>query len=92
MRPRSDVSLLRDIGRRISELRGIADLSQDAFSEQLGMTPQYLRRIEAGKANLSVARANAIARSLGVEIEALLTEPGGAALAAVRKPGRPRRR
>lgn len=58
--------LLIHVGSRIRELREIQDLSLPALEEFTGIHIKELRRIEAGKRNLTFRTANKIARAIGV--------------------------
>lgn len=86
MKHRSDARLVKDVGRRIAELREALNLTQQDLAERLGMSPQYLRRLESGSVNLSLQAMNRMAKALRQPIEALLDEPSSRAR---RKPGRP---
>lgn len=64
--------LLRQVGRRIAELRGERGLTQEALAARLRMSDRYLRRIEAGEINLTLASLARIANRLDVPIAAFL--------------------
>jgi len=57
------------LGARIKELRKVPGLSQDKFSERIGVDPKHLSRIELGKSFLYMERLEAIAKALAVELK-----------------------
>lgn len=56
------------VGNRARALRHKAGLSQEELSERCGIFRTYLSRIEAGKANPTLAVLVALANTLGVDI------------------------
>lgn len=88
MRPRTAEQLRSDVGRRIAELRVAAGHTQAVVAERLGVSDQWLRHIEGGRANLTLASLARIARVLAVDAAELLRPP---ATRNPRRPGRPRR-
>jgi transcriptional regulator with XRE-family HTH domain len=81
-------SLVRDIGRRVAELRRERGLTQQALASQLRVTMQWVQQIEYG-ANLTVHSLARVANALDVELGALLATPDPASY--VMRPGRPPR-
>ena len=59
------------LGARIKELRKGLGLSQDQFSERIGVDPKHLSRIELGKSFPYMETLEAIAQALGVELKDL---------------------
>jgi len=59
------------LGARIKELRKGLGLSQDQFSEKIGVDPKHLSRIELGKSFPYMETLEAIAHALGVELKDL---------------------
>lgn len=59
------------LGARIKELRKGLRLSQDQFSEKIGVDPKHLSRIELGKSFPYMETLEAIAQALGVELKDL---------------------
>lgn len=59
------------LGARIKELRQGLGLSQDQFSERIGVDPKHLSRIELGKSFPYMETLEAIAHALGVELRDL---------------------
>ena len=70
---------MRRIGRRIANGRGALGLTQEALSQQLGVTPQTLAAWEAGKALPDAAGLAALCKKLGVSPIALLGAPDAGA-------------
>lgn len=67
--------LLRDIGRRVAELRAGRGWTQQQFAEALDVSVRYVQDIEAGRMNLSVRSLSKLADALEVEVRALFNEP-----------------
>jgi transcriptional regulator with XRE-family HTH domain len=82
---REKEDILFDIGRRIAELRVERGFTQEQFAEQVGITPQYLQRLEGGKQNLSVGKIVQLAKQLGTTFDDLLSPPTSRKV----RPGRP---
>lgn len=57
------------LGERIKELRKSRKLSQDKLSEQVGIDPKHLSRIEVGSSYPSLNTLEKIAIALNVEIK-----------------------
>lgn len=66
---------VRDVGRRLAELREDAGLTQQQAAERIGMSSQYLRRVEAGEINLSIRSLVKFAHVFKTDIEALFQVP-----------------
>jgi XRE family transcriptional regulator, aerobic/anaerobic benzoate catabolism transcriptional regulator len=64
--------LLAALGRNVRGLRGGLGLSQQALALQAGLSPRFVAQLEAGEANISVAKLAELARALGVPVERLL--------------------
>lgn len=62
-------STIRLLGMRIKEIRQSRKISQDRLSEQLGIDPKYLSRIEVGKATPSLDLLVKTAVLLNVEMK-----------------------
>lgn len=80
--------LVRDVGRRISEVRAAKGWTQEKFAEALGIELRNVQRLESGRANVTLSTLGRVATKLGVRPAELLEPP--VTLAAVR--GRPRRK
>jgi transcriptional regulator with XRE-family HTH domain len=59
------------LGARVRELRRNKGMSQDQLSEQIGIDPKHLSRIELGKSFPYMETLEAIAKSLQVELSDL---------------------
>ncbi|MFA4828694.1 MAG: helix-turn-helix transcriptional regulator [Thermodesulfovibrionales bacterium] len=57
------------LGERIKELRKSRRLSQDKLSEQIGIDPKHLSRIEVGSGYPSLSTLEKIAIALNVKIK-----------------------
>ncbi len=77
---------LKDVGRRIAELRREHGWTQEVFAAKLGMQPNSLQRIELGMQNVTVFTLVRLANGLGVPLAALFVPPEDRAV----RPGRPR--
>jgi transcriptional regulator with XRE-family HTH domain len=80
--------LVRDVGRRIGELRRTAGLTQERLAERLGVSVQWANRVEVGE-NLTLHSLAKLADALDVEV-AELFEPPSEDPAEPRRVGRPR--
>lgn len=81
-------ALVRDVGRRISEVRAAKGWTQERFAEALGIELRNVQRLESGRANVTLSTLGRVAAKLGVRPAELLEPP--VSLAAAR--GRPRRK
>ena len=81
--------LVRNVGRRVVELRTQRKWTQEMLAEKLGTSVQYVSRIEAGE-NHTIHSLAKIANVFGVTLVALFDEPGP--IANPEKRGRPRKR
>lgn len=73
--PRYDPDkLVRDIGRRVAELRRERDLTQQALASKLRATMQWVQQIEYG-ANLTIHSLARVANALDADLGALLVPP-----------------
>ncbi len=66
--------LVRDIGRRVAEIRRERGLTQQALASKLRATMQWVQQIEYG-ANLTVHSLARVANALDIDLEALLVPP-----------------
>lgn len=67
--------VLRDIGRRVAELRRQRGLTQERFSEVAEISLKYLQSIEAGHENLTVRSMVRIAGLLRAQAGDLFHPP-----------------
>lgn len=67
------------IGEKIRTVRASNGLTQEKLGEQLGVSPQYISRIERGIAHLSLRKLYDVANELGCSIYTILpsTESNG---------------
>lgn len=65
--------LLKKFGKNVKIERIKKDYSQEDFAEILGVSQNYIARIETGKQNMSLIKIAELAWALNVEIEDLLT-------------------
>lgn len=79
---------MRHVGRRVAELRAARGWTQEQFAERAGVTAGYVRQVEGGRGNLTVASLVKLAALLDVEVTDLFTEPASTET----KRGRPRKR
>ncbi len=87
--PEMPADVLRDVGRRVAEIREERGMTQEALSERLGVNMPYLQRIEAGRENLTIRSLVHLAVALGVRVVALFDAPKDR---TPRKAGRPKRK
>ena len=84
-----DVSkVLRDLGRRIAELRTGRSMTQEQLSSKLDVNVQYLQRVERGVENLTVASLTRFAAVLGTQVADLFATPASRLV----RVGRPKKR
>ncbi|MCC6651686.1 MAG: helix-turn-helix transcriptional regulator [Candidatus Eisenbacteria bacterium] len=80
--------LLRDLGRRVAELRDARGLTQQEYSERLNVSLRYIQSIEAGRENLSVESLGKLAKALRVSVAELFTAPASTTVRRGRPPKR----
>ncbi|HJL26627.1 MAG TPA: helix-turn-helix transcriptional regulator, partial [Polyangiaceae bacterium LLY-WYZ-15_(1-7)] len=68
-------AVLRDLGRRVAELRTRRGWTQQVFAEKADFSVKYLQRIESGRANLSVRSLVKLAAVLAVGVAELFAPP-----------------
>jgi len=64
----------RDLGARIAQLRKEQNLTQQQLAELTGMSQQSIASWEVGRLRVAVSMLPALARTLGVSVEALIGE------------------
>ena len=89
MRSENPAKVMKDIGRRVAELRHDRTWTQAHFAELLEVTTNYIARIEAGRENLSIQSLVSLANALGVRSSALWDKPN---VATKTTRGRPKSR
>lgn len=75
MRREDPEQLLRDVGRRIAELRRERGWTQEQLAERLGISRRYLARLERGGQNVTVHRLAWLAEHLGCRVADLFVAP-----------------
>lgn len=83
----ADRHVLEDLGRRVREVRRERGWTQEEAAERVGLDVRELRRVEAGRVNMTLASLSRLARGLGTTARALLDPPANR---SPRRPGRPR--
>jgi UDP-N-acetylglucosamine 1-carboxyvinyltransferase len=68
--------LLRDVARRVFELRQAIGMTQTELAQRIGSTYQGVQRIERGEQNLTLLTMLKLANALDVPLPALLEPPG----------------
>ena len=77
--------VVRDVGRRVAELRAQEGLTQAELAEAAGVSVKYLQRIEAGGCNLTIRSLVRLASVLGTSAADLFSQPAS----RERRRGRP---
>lgn len=88
VRHRDPDRIVRDVGRRVSELRADRGLTQAAFAEVLGLTTKHVQKIELGELNMTIRSLSRLADNLDVGIGELFEPPKSRQIRRGR-PGRP---
>ncbi|MBX3182690.1 MAG: helix-turn-helix transcriptional regulator [Polyangiaceae bacterium] len=89
MQPIDAERLIRDVGRRLAELRESRGLTQQELADHLGVSMRYVQAVEAGTQNLTLRTLAEYLSVLGAGILAAFEAPR---TRAKRRPGRPPRR
>lgn len=79
--------VLKDLGRRVAELRRETGQTQADLAERLKVTSRYIQSVEAGRENLTVESLTLLASVLDAPVATLFEPPTSH---APRRPGRPR--
>lgn len=75
----ADKQFVKELGRRVAQLRQEADLSQQALADHLGIAQQTLAHYEGGRLRLPVVLVPKLAQFFGVPTDALLRVPSARA-------------
>jgi len=62
----------RQMGKTLRKLRMAKGLSQATLAERVGLSREYVNKIEAGKYDPPLSTINALAKALGVKVGRLL--------------------
>ncbi len=87
VKPVQPAKLLVSVGRRISELRAERGLTQEALSEQLGVTTRWVQSAEAGGESFTLTTLVRFANALRVPVAEFFVPP----TIVKSRPGRPKR-
>jgi transcriptional regulator with XRE-family HTH domain len=60
------------IGERIRKIRRLKDLSQEYLATKLGVSQNYIQKIESNKVNLTLLKVEQLADALEVEMSELI--------------------
>jgi XRE family aerobic/anaerobic benzoate catabolism transcriptional regulator len=71
-----DSPLLRELARRVRELRRRRGWPRSTLAERSGLSVRFLARVEGGEGNISIVRLEALARALGTTPDQLIRPPG----------------
>jgi len=86
-RARTRSRLLRDLGRRIAEVRRSRGFTQESYSEKVGVSLRYIQSVEGGRENLSVGTLEKLAKVLRVPVAELFVAPTSRVVRRGRPPG-----
>lgn len=81
--------ILRNLGRRIAEVRIARGLTQDAMAEELQISTKYLQRLERGR-SMTLRTLIHLANTLKVSLESLLLTPAKSMSVQIGRPRKPR--
>lgn len=80
--------LIKEVGRRLGELRESRGLTQQGLADALGKSMRYIQAVEAGGENLTLRTIVVFANALKVPPSTFLETPA----TRRRPPGRPKKR
>jgi transcriptional regulator with XRE-family HTH domain len=69
---KTQLQLRKAFGKRVRELRQIAEITQEELALKSGLDRSYVGQVERGERNVSLANIHKIAAGLGVNASALL--------------------
>lgn len=72
-------ALEENIGRNIAKYREVAGLTQAALAEKIGISTAFASRVERGQKKMKVDILYAIAKTLNVSVNALVSTDNSAA-------------
>jgi transcriptional regulator with XRE-family HTH domain len=72
--PNRDQSARKTLARNLRQLRAGRKLSQEALADLAGLHRTYVGSVERSERNVSLDNVEKLARALGVEVAALLSE------------------
>ena len=65
-------NVIKEFGRNVKVERIRLGLSQEHLAEKMGVNPQYISRIECGKANMSLKKIVELTNYLGADLKDIL--------------------
>lgn len=84
---RSATLTMRDVGRRVAELRAARGWTQEALAERAGVSLTYVRQVEGGGENLTIETICKFAALFSVDARELFDLPAS----REKKRGRPKK-
>lgn len=78
--------VLRDLGRRVAEVRVSRGLTQDGLATRVGVSLRFIQAIEGGTQNCTVRTLTDVANGLGVRPGELFAPPSSRAVRRGRPP------
>ena len=88
MRPADPDTVVRDVGRRVAELRAHVDLTQEQLAAKAEVSVKYMQRVERGEENLGIRSLVRLANLLHASVTDLFQQP----MTRRRRTGRPPKR
>ncbi|MFO0675334.1 MAG: helix-turn-helix transcriptional regulator [Polyangiaceae bacterium] len=79
--------LVKDVGRRIGELRSDVGVTQAELAEKIGVATRYVQSVEGGGENLTLTTIAKFAIALGVPAASFFERPAR----PKPRPGRPKK-
>lgn len=64
--------IIEQFGRNVKAERCRIGLSQEILAERMGVNPQYISRIECGRANMSLKKIVELTNYLGIDLKDIL--------------------
>jgi transcriptional regulator with XRE-family HTH domain len=87
VKPATPERLLKDVGRRVAELRVARGWTQEQLAELLDVGTRYVQAVESGRQNVTLKSLALFAAKLRVPAAAFFEAP----VTKAPKPGRPKR-
>lgn len=75
MARREEKELLQTLGNRVRQLRAARRLTMRDAAQRSGLSLRFFAQLEAGSANISVARLASVAGALGVTLSEIVAQP-----------------
>jgi transcriptional regulator with XRE-family HTH domain len=75
VRPATPERLLKDVGRRVAELRLARKLTQEELAERVDVGVRYIQAVESGRQNLTLRTLALFAAKLRTTPAAFFEEP-----------------